>query len=107
MDFSRVELSDDDRAFRDELREFLAGVVTDEVIAHDRETGENFHEGVHLALGSAGYLAADFNTGTDAGFSKVRRRIWELEIARAHTPWFHWGTTAMVAHTVVDRKSVV
>jgi alkylation response protein AidB-like acyl-CoA dehydrogenase len=30
----------------------------------------------------------------------VRKRIWELEIGRAHTPWFHWGTTAMVAHTV-------
>ncbi|HNA51687.1 MAG TPA: acyl-CoA dehydrogenase family protein [Mycobacterium sp.] len=100
MDFSRVELSEDDRAFRDELREFLSAIVTDEVIAHDRATGENFHEGVHLALGSAGYLAADFNAGTDEGFSAVRRRIWELEIARAHTPWFHWGTTAMVAHTV-------
>jgi alkylation response protein AidB-like acyl-CoA dehydrogenase len=30
----------------------------------------------------------------------VQRRIWELEIGRAHTPWFHWGTTAMAAHTV-------
>ena len=60
MDFSRVELSDDDRAFRDELRAFLKTIVTDEVIARDRETGENFDEGVHLALGEAGYLAADF-----------------------------------------------
>ena len=100
MDFSRVELSEDDRAFRDELRAFLANIVTDEVIARDRETGENFDEGVHLALGEAGYLAADFKPESDGGFSRVRKRIWDLEIGRAHTPWFHWGTTAMVARAV-------
>ncbi|MCV7287592.1 acyl-CoA dehydrogenase family protein [Mycolicibacterium wolinskyi] len=100
MDFSTVELSPDDQAFQRELRDFLAATVTDEVLARDRETGENFDEGVHLALGSAGYLAADYRSAADGGFSAVRRRIWELEIGRAHTPWFHWGTTAMVAHTV-------
>ena len=102
MDFSRVELSEDDTAFQTELREFLARTVTDEVIRRDRETGENFDEGVHLALGEAGYLAADFTSGSDGGFTPVRKRIWELEIGRAHTPWFHWGTTAMVAHTVTQ-----
>ncbi|KUH99085.1 acyl-CoA dehydrogenase family protein [Mycobacterium sp. IS-3022] len=100
MDFSRVQLSVDDRAFRDELRSFLRSVVTDEVIRRDRETGENFDEEVHLALGAAGYLAADFKDESGGGFSVVRRRIWELEIGRAHTPWFHWGTTAMVARCV-------
>ncbi|MDV3125802.1 acyl-CoA dehydrogenase family protein [Mycobacterium sp. 21AC1] len=100
MDFSRVELSADDEAFRAGLRAFLAGVVTDEVLRRDRETGENFDETVHLALGEAGYLADDYRTEADGGFSPLRRRIWELEIGRAHTPWFHWGTTAMVAHTV-------
>jgi 3-oxocholest-4-en-26-oyl-CoA dehydrogenase alpha subunit len=102
LDFSRVELSHEDQAFQDELRAFLATVVTDEVIARDRETGENFDEGVHLALGEAGYLAADFNDEADGGFSRLQRRIWNLEIGRAHTPWFHWGTTAMVARAVVQ-----
>jgi alkylation response protein AidB-like acyl-CoA dehydrogenase len=100
VDFARVELSEDDRAFRDELRAFLGRIVTDEVIARDRQTGENFDEGVHLALGDAGYLAADFKDEADGGFSRVRRRIWNLEIGRRHTPWFHWGTTAMVARAV-------
>ena len=100
MDFSRVELSDEDQAFQDELRAFLATIVTDKVIARDRETGENFDEGVHLALGAKGYLAADFRDESDGGFSRLRRRIWNLEIGRAHTPWFHWGTTAMVARAV-------
>jgi alkylation response protein AidB-like acyl-CoA dehydrogenase len=100
MDFSRVALSADDESFRDDLRSFLNELVSDEVIARDRQTGENFDEGVHLALGKAGYLAADFNAGTEGGFTRVRKRIWDLEIGRAHTPWFHWGTTAMVARAV-------
>lgn len=95
-----MELSAEDEAFQQELRGFLAGVVTEEVIRRDRETGENFDETVHLALGAAGYLAADYRSEADGGFSAVRRRIWELEIGRAHTPWFHWGTTAMVAKSV-------
>ncbi len=95
-----MELSAEDEAFQQELRGFLAGVVTEEVIRRDRETGENFDETVHLALGAAGYLAADYRSEVDGGFSAVRRRIWELEIGRAHTPWFHWGTTAMVAKSV-------
>lgn len=100
MDFSVVDLSEEDRRFQLELRDFLRAVVTDEVILRDRETGDNFDEGVHLALGDAGYLAADYRSASRGGFSAVRRRIWDLEIGRARTPWFHWGTTAMVAHTV-------
>jgi 3-oxocholest-4-en-26-oyl-CoA dehydrogenase alpha subunit len=100
MDFSRVALSDYDESFRDDLRSFLNVLVTDEVIARDRETGENFDEGVHMTLGAAGYLAADFRPEADGGFSRLRKRIWDLEIGRAHTPWFHWGTTAMVARAI-------
>jgi hypothetical protein len=47
-----VELSDDDQAFLHEVRDFLGSQVTEDVIRHDRETGDNFHEGVHLALGA-------------------------------------------------------
>lgn len=100
MDFSRVGLSTEDREFQRQLRSFLAELVTEEVIRRDREFGENFDETVHLALGAAGYLAADFRSEADGGFSAVRRRIWELEIGRARTPWFHWGTTVMVAKSV-------
>jgi len=100
MDFASVELSTEDKEFRDRLRAFLAVHVTDEVRRRDRETGENFDEGVHVALGAEGYLAADWKDESEGGFSALRRRIWDLEIGRAHTPWFHWGTTAMVARTV-------
>lgn len=100
MDFSHVELSARDREFLDETRAFIAKHVTDEVLARQLEFGENFDEQVHLALGEAGYLAADWNAEADGGFSPVRRRIFQLEIARAHTPWYHWGTTSVVARLV-------
>lgn len=102
MDFSRVELSAEDAAFRDEVRSFLAAHVTEDVIQRDRETGDNFDEGVHLALGAAGYLEKEWKAEADGGFSRVRRRIWELEKRRAEVPWVTWGTTAMVARSVAQ-----
>ena len=100
MDFSLVELSDDDLAFQEEARAILRTLVTDDVRRRDRETGDNFDEGVHLALGAAGYLALEWNSESDGGFTRVRRRIWELEKRRAHVPWVTWGTTSMVARSV-------
>src|ERR1700757_1768334 len=100
MDFSRVALSAEDGAFQDRARAFVAKHVTDEVLRRDREFGENFDEQVHLALGEAGYLASDWKPDSEGGFGPLRRRIFELEIARAHTPWYHWGTTSVVARLV-------
>ena len=100
MDFSPVELSDDDLAFQQEARSILKMLVTEDVKRRDRETGDNFDEDVHLALGAAGYLAMEWNSESDGGFTRVRRRIWELEKRRAHVPWVTWGTTSMVARSV-------
>ncbi|KQH81345.1 acyl-CoA dehydrogenase [Mycobacterium gordonae] len=100
MDFSVVPLSDEDRAFHDQTRAFVTEHVTDDVRRRNREFGENFDERVHLALGEAGYLASDWKPESEGGFSAVRRRIFNLEIARAHTPWYHWGTTSVVAQLV-------
>ncbi len=100
MDFSPVALSGDDQAFLDEARKFLTTHVTDDVKRRDRETGDNFDEGVHLALGGAGYLEGEWKPQAEGGFSRLHRRIWELEKRRAHVPWVTWGTTAMVARSV-------
>lgn len=102
MDFSRVELAADDAAFHDEVRTLLADLVTEDVKRRDRETGDNFDEAVHLELGAAGYLEKEWKPAADGGFSRVRRRIWELEKRRAHVPWVTWGTTAMVARSVAS-----
>jgi alkylation response protein AidB-like acyl-CoA dehydrogenase len=100
MDFSHVALSPEDNAFLEQTRAFVGEHVTDEVLQRDREFGENFDEKVHLALGEAGYLASDWKLESEGGFSAVRRRIFQLEIARGHTPWYHWGTTSVVARLV-------
>src|SRR6201994_219507 len=100
MDFSHVDLDAEDRAFLDETRAFIGKQVTEDVLHRDREFGENFDEQVHLALGEAGYLASDWKLESEGGFSPLRRRIFQLEIARAHTPWYHWGTTSVVARLV-------
>jgi len=102
MDFSRVSLSSDDQAFLSAARSFLRNHVTEEVKRRDRETGDNFDEGVHLALGAAGYLEREWKPESAGGFSRVHRRIWELEKRRAHVPWVTWGTTAMVARSVAS-----
>jgi alkylation response protein AidB-like acyl-CoA dehydrogenase len=101
MDFSVVELSDEDEAFRDEARDFLAAHMTEEVRRRDRETGDNFDEALHLKFGAAGYLEREWKPESDGGFTRVRRRIWELEKRRVHVPWVTWGTTAMVARSVL------
>ena len=100
MDFSRVELSDGDQAFLDEARTFLGTHMTEEVRRRDRETGDNFDEGLHLKFGAAGYLESEWRPHSEGGFSRVRRRIWEQEKRRVHVPWVTWGTTAMVARSV-------
>jgi len=100
MDFSRVALSDDEQTFLDDTRTFLAEQVTEDVIRRDRETGDNFDEGVHLAIGAAGYLHGEWHTEDEGGFNRVKRRLWELEKRRYHVPWVTMGTTAMVAKTV-------
>lgn len=100
LDFSRVDLDEADKTFRDELRAFLEIHVTDEVRRRNRETGDNFDEGVHLALGAAGYLSRMWKPESEGGFSPVRRRIWQLETQRVHMPWYHAGTTFMVARTL-------
>ncbi|MFD6393757.1 acyl-CoA dehydrogenase family protein [Nocardia sp. NPDC060259] len=105
MDFSRVELSSEDREFLDGAREFLATHVTDEVRRRDRETGDNFDEGVHLALGAAGWLSAELADESDGGLGRLRRRLWDLEKRRVHIPWVTWGTTAIVATSVRSHGS--
>src|SRR6478752_6324751 len=105
MDFSRVHLDVEDQKFLDEARGFLHEVVTEDVLRRDRETGDNFDEGVHLALGAAGYLEREWKPDSERAFTRVQRRIWELEKRRAHVPWVTSGTTAMIARSVAKYGS--
>jgi 3-oxocholest-4-en-26-oyl-CoA dehydrogenase alpha subunit len=100
MDFSRVELSDEDQAFLDHARDFLSTHMTEDVVRSERETGDGFNEPLHLAMGAEGYLDKEMSAADGGGFAPVQRRIWELEKRRVDVPWETWGTTRMVAHVV-------
>jgi alkylation response protein AidB-like acyl-CoA dehydrogenase len=100
MDFSRVELCQEDQVFLDRVRAFLSAHMTQDVVSNERETGDGFSEPLHLAMGAEGYLEKEMNTEDHGGFAPVQRRIWELEKRRVDVPWETWGTTRMVAHVV-------
>lgn len=105
MDFSPIDLSADDQAFAAEVREFLREHVTAEVLQRERDCGDSFDEQVHLALGAAGYLERELTEEADGGFNRVQARLWQLAKRRAHIPWVTWGTTALVARTVMELAS--
>ncbi len=100
-----MTLADDDRAFLTEVRALLNSVVTDEVRIRDHESGENFDEEVHLALGAHGWLAREWLSESEGGLSPLRRRLWELETRRVQMPYFHWDTTKLIARTLKDFAS--
>jgi alkylation response protein AidB-like acyl-CoA dehydrogenase len=97
MDLSTVELTPEQQAFQQEVRAFLDEIVTEEVHEHERRTGDGFNEGVHLALGSKGWLFPDWPVEEGgAGLDRVCQRILALEISRREVPMITHSTTMLV-----------
>lgn len=97
MDFSRVELTAEQQAFQAEVRAFLDEIVTEEVHEHERRTGDGFHEGVHLALGSKGWLFPAWPVEDGgAGLDRVCQRILAIELSRREVPMVTHSTTGLV-----------
>jgi alkylation response protein AidB-like acyl-CoA dehydrogenase len=100
MDFSIIELTDDDQEFLRCARQFLDENVTDEMLRAEHQTGDGFIEGLHLAMGAGGWLERETQRAADGGFTAVQRRIWALERRRAKIPLETWGGTMMILHAV-------
>jgi alkylation response protein AidB-like acyl-CoA dehydrogenase len=97
MDFSTVDLTPEQQRFTEEARSFLDEIVTPEVLEHEERTGDGFNEGVHLALGSRGWLFPAWPTEEGgAGLDRVCQRILALEIARHRVPTVTMSTTNLV-----------
>jgi alkylation response protein AidB-like acyl-CoA dehydrogenase len=97
VDFSRVELTDEQQQFVAEVRAFLDEIVTEEVHEDERQTGNGFSETVHLALGSRGWIMPHWPVEDGgAGLDRVSCRLLELELARSRAPWVTSGTTRLV-----------
>ncbi|MTB27701.1 MAG: acyl-CoA dehydrogenase, partial [Actinobacteria bacterium] len=83
MDFGFVELSAQDRALQQEIREFLAELFTPDVFALEHETGSGFNAKVYEALGARGWLYPSLPVEQGgAGFTALQNRIMELELDR-------------------------
>ena len=101
MDFSVMELDDDTRRFRDEVREFLDQHLTDEVHDHEWRTGDGMHVGFHLALGQRGWIFPTWPVEEGgAGLSELQASILEQELTRRREPSITRGTTRLVTAAV-------
>ena len=101
MDFSALELSEEDAAFLDRARQFLSANVTEELLRREHQTGDGFIEELHLAMGAEGWLEPETKSAKDGGFSAVQRRIWDLERRRAKVPLEAWGATLTILQAVL------
>jgi alkylation response protein AidB-like acyl-CoA dehydrogenase len=101
VDFSRVELDEDQQRFLEEVRAFTAEHVTEEVHEHERQTGSGFNLGVHLELGKRGWVMPEWPVEKGgAGLDPVRAKLLDLELHRARLPDVTMGTTRLTIGTV-------
>ena len=101
MDFNTIELDDEHRTLRDEIRDFMTEQVTDEVLQHELETGDGFSESLHLAMGQRGWILPHWPVERGgAGLDALGVYILERETALAKAPWVTLGTTRLVTPAV-------
>ena len=101
MNFSAVELDDEQRAFWKETRAFFEEHVGEEVHEEERRTGGGFNAGVHQALGSRGWITPRWPVAEGgAGLDAIRARIVELEFERTGAPMIVSQTTPLPAIAV-------
>jgi alkylation response protein AidB-like acyl-CoA dehydrogenase len=100
MDFSVIDLDDDDAKFVKRARQFLETHVTEDALQREHSSGDGFIEELHLAMGADGWLEAEANRAADGGLAPVRRRVWDLERRRARIPMVTWGGTLMILKAV-------
>jgi alkylation response protein AidB-like acyl-CoA dehydrogenase len=100
VDFSVLELTDEDNEFLDRARRFVDTHVSDEVLQREHETGDGHIEELHLAMGAEGWLEPETKSAKDGGFTAMQRRIWNLERRKAHLPLVTWGSTLMILRAV-------
>jgi len=97
VDFGLVSLTPEQEAFAAEARAFLDRVVTEDVHRHERDTGDGFNAGVHLALGSRGWLMPEWPAADGgAGLDRVSCLILAGELSRHRVPGVTAGTTRAV-----------
>src|SRR5260221_13368993 len=98
MDFRLGEKSE---VLRKEAREFLAEVLTPEVLERCHRTGVQHDEGFAKAMRDKGWLAPGWPV-EDGGQGRDSMEVLALseEMGRAHAPSYALGTTMMIAWVI-------
>jgi len=97
MDFSAVDLTEDQQAFAQEVRAFLDEQLTPEVLAGMRERSSSYDEGFYQALGAKGWLEPRWRK-EDGGaeLDEVCVKILQEELGRRDAQIGLLGTTNLV-----------
>src|SRR6202000_3100022 len=97
VDFSTVELTEDQKKFRDEVRAFLDEHLTDAVQARRHAAQVNYDEEFYLAMGAKGCLEPRWSKEEGgAGFDDLQARILATELRRRDAPIGPIGLTNLV-----------
>jgi alkylation response protein AidB-like acyl-CoA dehydrogenase len=97
VDFSPVDLTEDQQAFADEVRSFLDENLTEEVYARRRARADNYDEELYLAVGAKGWLFPRWRKEDGgADLDDVRVKILQNELRRRDAPIGMLGTTNLV-----------
>jgi alkylation response protein AidB-like acyl-CoA dehydrogenase len=102
VDFSPIELDDDLRRFRDEVRAFLDEQLTDDVLARERHEGNGFVPAYQRALARREWLEPWLDDGdAGVGLDSVRAAVLDVEQAARVGPLFPvQGSHALVMQVV-------
>jgi alkylation response protein AidB-like acyl-CoA dehydrogenase len=102
VDFSSVTLTEDQLAFRDEVRSWLDEHLTEAVLARRREAQVNYDEEFYLAMGAKGWLEPRWSKEDGgAGLDDVQARILSTELRHRDAPIGPIGLTNLVWPAVV------
>lgn len=88
MDFSVIRLPPEAESFRHEVTRFLDDHLTEDVLEHDRRTGNGHCPPFHAALGARGWILPMWPVEEGgAGLDPLRARILALELAWRQSMW--------------------
>src|SRR4051794_9580373 len=101
MDFSKLELDEETKAFWAEVRAFLDEHLTDEVHEKEWRTGDGYNVEFWKKLGERGWVMPGWPAEEGGiGANQLQQAILNKELRDRHAPMITNGTTSLVVGAV-------
>src|SRR4051794_31058193 len=101
MDFSKLELDEETKAFWAEVRAFLDEHLTDEVHEREWRTGDGYNVEFWKKLGERGWVMPGWSPEEGGiGANQLQQAILNKELRDRHAPMITNGTTSLVVGAV-------